>query len=917
MKLFYNPAFTGSAYVDFKTSPVFFDSKIVNTAGLCNVIRLHAGICCDVADYGTRFVHYYAAMKKYMAKNPKSVMAASFKVDQLNTAKKCLEWRDTLAAGGWSKDAPAPTKRMEALRGIEEFFGDKSDGEALLELIAQVEDGCPLPEMEIIVPEYYEDFAPAEVRLLKALIERGVNFTAVKANLPDNNIGKVYSILEGKSGVELDPTDDSFEIWNFAERDDAIKYLSLLDADNFDVWINAENKEFDNWQKLEGKWLSGSEISGIPHTAQLLNIALTIFERPLNVINIVEWLNTSPNPLNAKFKKKLAEKICKSGGYYNDSCKKFIEDSITNYPDSKDTIEKFLPDINHPYFEESEIKVSEIKEFVKNIRDWCYKEISNNKKADPVIDQLGFVANQAENILSLLDELGSEKIPYEEIAQITAAFTADHSITQYTAQVGSKKIITSYADFCDAAEKTIWCDFYNSGDSGKLTYSFLVPAEIKAFEGVLPLWQTKQERDYLRNILKTPFVKTRKKLVLVILEKIGSEDAPKSPVYIQLEKYFADKSDPNNFSKNRLLPYVKQMKLDDSLYKEIKPINNRMESEQEFIQITKADYIKDNWPDHQSPSDLEKLLPYPLDYVIDTFVGFSGINLDSLPGINNTAGNVAHKIVQILFEPKESEKHSGTPAYIRKQIDEHFEEVFEKTVQSQGGIYLIKENKLELQKFKTQLKDNLEQLLKGIEANNLHVVSCEEKLGYKKEDEKVIQHGYIDKDHNLDITGKADMILENSDHEKYIFDFKWSTHNRFANYLKNNTSIQLALYKELLKQQSSKDVKVVAYYLFPSATFISISDLKGSINLTRILPEVDRAKMDLLEEIENTYKYRVEEIFSGKLEESSYLEPKDITYEKMTKDLKLLPIEYKEDYQTHQQTKKGPFEDIGLIKGRK
>ena len=75
--------------------------------------------------------------------------------------------------------------------------------------------------------------------------------------------------------------------------------------------------------------------------------------------------------------------------------------------------------------------------------------------------------------------------------------------------------------------------------------------------------------------------------------------------------------------------------------------------------------------------------------------------------------------------------------------------------------------------------------------------------------------------------------------------------------------------------------------------------------------------MDLLEEIENTYKYRIEEIFSGKLEESSYLEPEMITYEQMTKDLKLLPIEYKEDYQTHKQTKKGPFEDIGLIKGRK
>ena len=413
MKLFYNPAFTGSAYVDFKASPIFFDSKIVNTAGLCNVIRLHAGICSDVADYGTRFVHYYAAMKKYMAKNPKSVMAASFEVDQLNTAKKCLEWRDTLAADGWTKAAPAPTERMKTLCGIEEYFTDKSDGEALLELITQVEDGCPLPQMEIIVSEYYEDFAPAEVRLLKTLIERGVNFTAVKADLPDNNIGKVYSILEGKKGVELDPADDSFEIWNFAERDEAIKYLSLLDADNFDVWINAENKEFDNWQKLEGKRLSGSEISGIPHTAQLLNIALTIFERPLNVKNIVEWLNTSPNPLAPGFRKGLASCICDTGGFYNDSCREYIANYIKEYPKSEDSIQKFIPDINHPYFEESELEVSEIKEFIKNLRDWCYKEMSNKHNTDPGKDQLGFVAAQAENLLNLLDNLETQTIPFE------------------------------------------------------------------------------------------------------------------------------------------------------------------------------------------------------------------------------------------------------------------------------------------------------------------------------------------------------------------------------------------------------------------------------------------------------------------------------------------------------------------------
>ena len=250
---------------------------------------------------------------------------------------------------------------------------------------------------------------------MNALIERGVTFKADDKKLESNNISKVLSILEGGKGIKLDSNDESFEIWKFAERDEAIKYLSLLDASDFDVWINADNKEFDNWQKLGGKKTSGSEISGIPQTAELLAIGLTMFERPLNLYNIVEWLNTSINPLSDYFRKKLAEKICKSGGYYNDRCRDFINKEIEEYPDLKEKIEKFLPDINQPYFEETDIEVAAIKAFVQNLRKWCAQKIALNKDGDAAVDQLGYVINQADTLLLLLEEIGETAIPYSSI----------------------------------------------------------------------------------------------------------------------------------------------------------------------------------------------------------------------------------------------------------------------------------------------------------------------------------------------------------------------------------------------------------------------------------------------------------------------------------------------------------------------
>lgn len=901
MKLFYNPSFSGNAYVDFQKSPVLLDAKIVNTAGLCGIIRLHAGICSEVKDYGTRFVDYLAAMKKYMAKKPDNVMAASFAVDMLNTAKKCLEWRDTLAAADWNATSPAPTERMKVLAGVEEFFNDKSSSEDLLDLIKKVEEGCPLPELEIYTASYYEDFNPAEVRLLKALIERGVSFSAKDEEPAKNNITKIHSVLKGEEDVKLDPKDDSFEIWNFAEKDEAIKYLTLLNAEDFDVWINADNKEFDNWQKLEGKKLSGSEMSGIPQTSELLTIGLTIFERPLNVYNIVEWLNTSLNPLPDGFRKKLAGKICESGGYYNDACKHCIEKQISEYPDSKERIEKFLPDINSPYFEESDIEVAAIKEFVKNLRSWCSQKLVMNKDGNPAIDQLGYVINQADTLLLLLDELGTSAIPYSAIELMASVIATDVTMKQYSAQAGCKNIINSYVDFCDAADKTIWCDFYQNGNARKLTYSFLSPVESEKLREALPLWDTAKEQEYIRKLILTPFAKTKKKLVLVTLDKIGAAPAPKSPLYIQLEKYFGD----------NLKPFVKQMKLDASLFKTQKKIDNRMESNQEFVEIKNTDYIKKNWPDHQSYSSLETLIPHPLDYVISNYAKFTTNDVDAIKDVSTTTGSVAHKIIEILFSPKEGVKDSGTPAYIRKQIDQRFDEVFAQTVQSEGAILLVKENKLELQKFKKQVKTNLEELLKGIEANELHVVACEKGIGYSKDYDKdeVLSHGIIG---NLDIKGNVDMLLADSKGNPYIFDFKWtSSSKRHASMLEENKSVQLTLYKELVSKEMGAEVKAVAYFLMPAARFVSCQELKGKINFQQVRINPDRKTKDLLKEIQKSYDYRMKEVFAGKLEETTGWTEGEITYEQQRENQGLMPMDYYDD------AKCGPYDDIGLIKGRK
>ena len=297
---------------------------------------------------------------------------------------------------------------------------------------------------------------------------------------------------------------------------------------------------------------------------------------------------------------------------------------------------------------------AKIKEFVKNLRTWCSQKVATNKDGDAAINQLAYVINQTDTLLLLLDELGETAIPYSEIELMASVIATEVTMNQYDAQAGCKNIINSYADFCDATEKTIWCDFYQTGNAGKLTYSFLSPLESKKLRESLPLWDKAKEQEYIRQLILTPFAKTKKKLVLVIIDKIGSEPTPKSPLYIQLEKYFAD----------ALAPFVHQKKLDDALYKTQKKIDNRMETDQEFVEIKNAEYIKKTWSDHQSYSSLENLIPHPLDYVLSNYAKFTTSDVDTIKDISTTIGSVAHKIIEILFSPKEGIKDSGTPAYI-------------------------------------------------------------------------------------------------------------------------------------------------------------------------------------------------------------------------------------------------------------
>ena len=114
-------------------------------------------------------------------------------------------------------------------------------------------------------------------------------------------------------------------------------------------------------------------------------------------------------------------------------------------------------------------------------------------------------------------------------------------------------------------------------------------------------------------------------------------------------------------------------------------------------------------------------------------------------------------------------------------------------------------------------------------------------------------------------------------------------------------------------------VVTTAYFVMPAAQFISYYELQGNINLKQMYIMPERKNKKLLKEIQNTYEYRKNQIFEGKLEETSGWEKQYVNYETKVEELELLPMDYYENKSEKTITKNGPYpdENIDLLKSRK
>jgi hypothetical protein len=670
MNIFYSPQYSGYTFTDLKgNGGILFDTVIVDTAGLLNLICLHAGLHIQMHDSTERLVDYYKAMREYTAKHSEHILEKSFQTDGLNTAKVCLSWRDALALAGWTDKTTAPSERMEVLQGIEEFFDCPGTADQIAMVTESVRNGCMLPEdMNIVTPCDYKFFHPAVFKLLDALLARGVKISTLKTASQDegSNLSMVVNILKGeeKATISLKKDDPSLKILSFEERDDALRWLSLQSDDAYDAWIDSDAKSLDNYLSLEGKPTTGSTVyQCMPQISQLFVIGLSLFSKPLNVNMLLEWLYAPLSPVSRTLARVLSAKIVAKGGYFNEECKEVIRKYLDGEYDwfeegtSEDQKKDFIKNdrkrkekmiTNFLYFFEAAkdykesngnvADVSKLHDFAEALNKWA-KLQKNMTDSEERIAQLGKISTETAAVLLLLEDYKGDTIPFSTIENWMGSLYKYADYKQYDAQRGCRNTVSLPGCIIGQPKKAVWCDFVGC-DTEKLTYGFLTYKEKNSFKESLSLWDEAKEQKYRRSMLLMPFLMTKDELILVIYNRDGGNETEKHPLMIQLEQQIKD------LDKSFVHPSLDKSLLEDPTVIDNK---NRNENNDEFIHLPRPELIQDRFPESESYSSLSNMFQSPLDYIFQNIADIYPSGLSAMSPIWTTKGNVAHAVIQSII----------------------------------------------------------------------------------------------------------------------------------------------------------------------------------------------------------------------------------------------------------------------------
>lgn len=834
MKIVYSPYYSGGYYVDLnKRKESLLGLKVCGSRELLSELELRAGIVSQELSEPEQLIAFHEALSEKISG---TIFEKSFKKDEVGVSRELMAWCDTLLMEGWTPDTDINTDKMRGLAKIVKGVKSKHISTRWLDLTRHLKSRCILHKDDHI-EVHDKDHIPAVIRMAIEELAKQATVSYI------NNEGEMP---------------ESFMLYQFKTRSDAYQwYLSKPEAlENTDVTISSDNRILNNMAMAMGKpVVKSTATNSNPQLLQLFKLGMSLFARPLNVYNLLSYLQIPGNPIGS-VSYKLARVLTEEGGI-NDRWNQVIKEHDFADETGKDKRAErlaFIGMLNKDY-ESDKILVADIKLYANKLAHWCDQSLRNNYIEEERKEQLVVLASFCRSLHQILPADGY--ISSEALKTHVDGIYRPQSFTHMKARKDSQNTVTSITQLADDANKICWLgcvggtlpsnpfDFLNASELDMLQQKGIFLPSRSAFY----TQQHMQEMEALKHV---------KQLILVTWDYDGNARQEEHPLVTELKHRYKDSWD-SHVSTNAL-PNLEEKK---GKIKVLEPQTSYKVSE----------ILKHIKREKESYTSIGTLIQHPFDYTMTHLLSLKEPQIGKLPDLDTTKGLVAHLVVEKLFET-----YGEQMADEYQKMDEaKIYQLMDEAIRQKGAVLLLPEYKLECQQYKTILKDSVTVLTTIIQNLHLQPVGSEVEVNVCLD---TIGAFY----------GNIDMVLKNANGDYVIFDFKWSESKHYSKDLEENKAIQLELYRKAAMKHYGSNIAGVAYYLFPTMTMYT-SDFPESDYIRRIKVKTEAASRNLFEEIKNSYKYRREELDLGFIEDSEMNSIEELKYTKAGSTTPLYPLD--------------------------
>ena len=849
MTIYYNPAYSATPYRK-STDNAEFGNIYCGDVQLLQRLLFYAGIPYIPTATEERIAHYHANIQQKISSD--SIFYNSYKIDSAGMSRTLLGWRDALVGVGCNVKALAGNSiKLSLLRDIEPEDMPRGEADYWYQLIETVSQRRILPEdFDVVVTCSKEHIKPHIAHILDIQVTKGVKveYRPIETSVAQGNLGKIQkAILSGsKDNISLDKDDDTFKYIKFPTEDDALRYVATEPIDKSAVYFCSKPKRFDNTLRLLGKPTIGSSMaSGSPQVVQLFMLGNGLFEYPLNIHRIIEWLNMPINPIDVKLRRNLCNVLVESGGINNKEWNEAKDKYLASVDDEKKKRLAKLVDMFLPVPQSDIIDVESVKSFNNNLRKWAVQQLAvkDSYYSDIVREQIVAIESYCSTLIKMLEN-APVGLTFLDLQLWCKNIAQPSTYGQYDAEVCSHTTIATMGDLHDIADSVVW---FPAEDSGVVAYPFEMfnDAECSEMETVGAMPYSRAQHTLINQTAMLRFLLNTKSLTIVEAEKSNGEKVARHPLVLQLNE--------------RIEGGLKCIAENKTLSDEYIDIDQQVINQSEnpiLVELDKEVTLKERHERYEdeaklaeSYSSLSQLIQHPFTYVCERCAGIKDQSMPSAQDLNRTLGNVAHLIIEKVFDGKSIKE-------ARNYFEAKYETIFEESVNEKGLLLRLPEHAIDLRRLKAKMKIALRDLANAISQNRLTVEACEYEFRQVK---------WTEAGDGVTLGSRADMLLRDDKGGKVIFDFKYSQSQKFYKELiENNHTLQLEFYRHMAKLEFGKDTNVrVAYVLLPDVTILTADEFD---DIDAIALKSERAGSNIMREAANSYRMRWEQLKAGKIE---------------------------------------------------